>query len=103
MKSAIMIKEVRTGQDEPLFCSVNEKWKGEKMSDREKAVQLLDIVPDYKIGYVVAYLQGLTEDEEVPNEETIEAMKEAENMIKNDTLQHFGGSTSDFLKMALED
>lgn len=73
------------------------------MSDREKAVQLLDTVPDYKIGYVIAYLQGLTEDEEVPNEETIEAMKEAENMIKDGTLQHFEGSTSDFLKMALED
>ncbi len=73
------------------------------MNDREKAAQLLDTVPDYKIGYVVAYLQGLTEDEEVPNEETIEAMREAEDMIKNGTLQHFEGSTSDFLKMALED
>lgn len=72
------------------------------MSNREKAVQLLAAVPDYKIGYVIAYLQGLTEDEEVPNEETIEAMKEAEDMIKKGTLQHFEGSTSDFLKMALE-
>jgi len=26
------------------------------MSDREKALQLLNTVPDYKIGYVVAYL-----------------------------------------------
>lgn len=26
------------------------------MSDRERAIQLLDAVPDYKIGYVVAYL-----------------------------------------------
>lgn len=30
------------------------------MSDREKAIELLNAVPDYKIGYVVAYLQGIT-------------------------------------------
>lgn len=50
------------------------------MSDREKAYQLLDIVPDYKIGYVVAYLQGMTEGEDVkPNSDTLAAMKELED------------------------
>ena len=34
------------------------------MSNREKAMALLENVPDYKMGYVVAYLQGLTADEE---------------------------------------
>ena len=34
------------------------------MSNREKAVQLLNSVPEYKIGYVLAYIQGLTADEE---------------------------------------
>lgn len=34
------------------------------MSNREMCVQLLDAVPEYKIGYVLAYLQGLTADEE---------------------------------------
>lgn len=34
------------------------------MSDREKIRVLLDSVPDYKIGYVLAYIQGLTADEE---------------------------------------
>ncbi|MBQ9440566.1 MAG: hypothetical protein IJU35_08315 [Paludibacteraceae bacterium] len=34
------------------------------MSNREKCVDLLNSVPDYKIGYVLAYLQGLTADEE---------------------------------------
>lgn len=33
------------------------------MSNRELCVQLLDTVPDYKIGYVLAYLQGITADE----------------------------------------
>ena len=36
----------------------------QKMSNREKAMALLENVPDYKMGYVVAYLQGLTADEE---------------------------------------
>lgn len=50
------------------------------MSDRERVYQLLDIVPEYKIGYVVAYLQGMTEGEDAkPNAETLEAMKELEN------------------------
>lgn len=31
------------------------------MSDREKVCQLSDTVPDYRIGYVVVYLQGITE------------------------------------------
>ena len=34
------------------------------MSNREKAMALLENVPDYKMAFVVAYLQGLTADEE---------------------------------------
>ena len=33
------------------------------MSNREMCAQLLNVVPEYKIGYVLAYLQGLTADE----------------------------------------
>lgn len=33
------------------------------MSEREMAVTLLEKVPDYKMGYVLAYLQGITADE----------------------------------------
>lgn len=33
------------------------------MSDREKAIALLDGIPEYKIGYVLAYVQGLAADE----------------------------------------
>ncbi|MDO4175650.1 MAG: hypothetical protein Q4D42_12885 [Eubacteriales bacterium] len=33
------------------------------MSDREKCIELLENVPEFKIGYVLAYLQGLTADE----------------------------------------
>ncbi len=35
------------------------------MSNREKIIALLDSIPEYKIGYVLAYIQGLTADEDV--------------------------------------
>ena len=34
------------------------------MTNREKFIQLLDDVPDYKMGYVLAYVQGIIADEE---------------------------------------
>ena len=34
------------------------------MSNRERIVQLLDIIPDYKMGYILAYVQGIAADEE---------------------------------------
>ena len=33
------------------------------MSEKERATALLELVPDYKMGYVIAYLEGLTADE----------------------------------------
>ena len=50
------------------------------MSDREKVYQLLDTVPDNKVAYILGYFQGLTVDEQdVPNKETLAAMKEMED------------------------
>ena len=34
------------------------------MSSKEMCINLIDNVPEYKIGYVLAYLQGLIVDEE---------------------------------------
>ena len=34
------------------------------MSNREKVIALLENIPEYKIGYVLAYVQGLTADED---------------------------------------
>ena len=33
------------------------------MSEREQAAALLSAVPEYKMGYVIGYLQGLVADE----------------------------------------
>lgn len=73
------------------------------MSEREKAMQLLDAVPDYKLGYVVAYLQGVTVGENEPNEETLEAFAEIDEMKRTGSGQHFESSTKEFLNMLLED
>lgn len=70
------------------------------MSDREHLNQLLDVVPDYKIGYVVAYLQGMTEGEELkPNKETLEAMQE----LENGGGECFEGSTEEFFNKILNE
>lgn len=34
------------------------------MSTREQVISLLDNVPEYKLGYILAYIQGITADEE---------------------------------------
>jgi hypothetical protein len=56
------------------------------MSTREQCAQLLASVPEYKLGYVVAYLQGLLADEadcDNPpfNAETRQAIEDARNGI----------------------
>ena len=51
------------------------------MSTRELARSLLDQVPESKLLYVVAYLQGVTtpENDETPNAETLEAFEELDH------------------------
>ena len=71
------------------------------MSDRERAQQLLDSVPDYKIQYVIAYLQGVTAGENEPNEETFEAFAEIDEMKRTGSGQHF--TSLDDLWKSLED
>ncbi len=69
------------------------------MSKKEKAIQLLNAIPDYKMGYVIAYLQGALIGEDEPNSETIAAMQELEN--GGGTV--FKGSAHDFISTMLED
>lgn len=63
------------------------------MSERERAIQLLDSVPEYKLGYVIAYLQGVTVGEDNLIEETLEAFEEVDEMKAVGSGQHFSGST----------
>lgn len=34
------------------------------MSSKDQIIQLLENIPDYKMGYVLAYVQGVAADEE---------------------------------------
>nr|DAP79973.1 MAG TPA: putative DNA-binding domain protein [Caudoviricetes sp.] len=38
------------------------------MSQKEQLLQLIDDMPEYKIGYVLAYVQGITADEDDDDE-----------------------------------
>lgn len=49
------------------------------MSNRELAKSLIDQIPESRLFYVVAYLQGAAVPDETPNATTIAAMQELEN------------------------
>lgn len=55
------------------------------MSNRERAVQLLNVIDDEKMIYVVGILENLTGFADIPNNETIEAIKEGNEMLQNGT------------------
>ena len=46
------------------YNGINQIWEVTDMSEKEKAIKLLDTVPPYKLGYVIAYIQGITADED---------------------------------------
>lgn len=54
------------------------------MSNRERIVELLDIIPDYKIGYVLAYVQGIAADEETDDIFCQRMMENYENAPEED-------------------
>ena len=49
------------------------------MSNRELAKNLIDQIPESKLFYIIAYLQGAAVPDEVPNAETLEAFAELED------------------------
>lgn len=54
------------------------------MSEKEKAIQLLEKVPDYKIDCIVAYIEGIIAGAtNVPNENTLAAFAEGDAMLLN--------------------
>lgn len=61
------------------------------MSDRERAIQLLNTLPEYQLGYVIAYMQGIHDSMFLPNQETEEAIDE----LKNGGGHKFSGTTDD--------
>ena len=63
------------------------------------------MVPQYKLGYVIAYLQGIVADvaADIPNATTIAALKEGDEMLRTGKGQHFQGSAAEFFAMLDEE
>ena len=72
------------------------------MSEREMAKYLIDHIPENRLNYVIAYLQGAAIPDEIPNAETLNALAEVDTMIQKSEGEHFTGSTADFFGMLAE-
>ena len=68
------------------------------MSYKELAKSLIDQIPESKMYYIVAYLQGAAVPDELPNAETIASIDELES--GGGTL--FTGSTKDLFAELME-
>lgn len=69
------------------------------MSNRDLAKTLIDQVPESKLFYVIAYLQGVTVPEAEPNAETLEAIAE----LDSGSGYRFTGSTEELFAELMED
>ena len=69
------------------------------MSNRELAKALIDKIPESRLFYVVAYLQGAAVPDEAPNSETIEAMAE----LDSGGGHRFAGSTEQLFSELMGD
>lgn len=70
-----------------------------KMSNREFAKTLIDQIPESRLFYVVAYLQGAAVPDETPNADTLEAMAE----LNSGGGHRFSGSTEQLFAELMED
>jgi hypothetical protein len=80
------------------------------MSYQEIAKSMIDKLPEDKLIFLINILENIGEisgvniyPEFTPNEETRAAIDEVETMIKNETGEHFEGSTADFFAMLEEE
>lgn len=69
------------------------------MSNREYAKKLIDQIPEGKLFYVLAYLQGAVLPDEVPNAETLEAFAE----LDGGGGHSFSGPTEQLFTELMED
>lgn len=69
------------------------------MSNREFAKALIDQIPESRLLYVVAYLQGAAVPDETPNTDTLAAMAE----LDNGGGHRFTGSTEQLFAELMED
>ena len=68
------------------------------MSNREIAKSLIDQIPESKMFYIIAYLQGALIPDELPNDDTLEAFEE----LATGGGHSFSGTTQDFFAELME-
>ena len=59
------------------------------MSAREKAVRLLNLIDEDRMIFIVRILESLVELAEIPNEITVAAIKEGDEMLENGTGERY--------------
>ena len=69
------------------------------MNNKERAIQLIEQIPESKMYYIIAFLEGAAIPDEIPNSDTAEAIDE----LLSGGGTAFKGSTSDFISSLLED
>lgn len=69
------------------------------MSNREIAKMLIDQIPENKLIYIIAYLQGAAVPNEIPNAETLEAFEE----LDNGGGISYRGTTEELFSVLMED
>ncbi|MCI5899892.1 MAG: hypothetical protein PUD04_03155 [Firmicutes bacterium] len=69
------------------------------MSNRDIAKSLIDQIPESKLVYIIAYLQGAAIPEETPNTDTIEAFSE----LDEGGGHKFTGTTEQLFAELMED
>lgn len=70
------------------------------MSEREQVMQMVAEMPDYRISDLLAFLHTF---EEIPNAETLAAIRETDAMIRTGGGQHFTGPAAEFFALLDEE
>jgi hypothetical protein len=68
------------------------------MGSRELAKNLIDQIPDSRLFYVIAYLQGAAVPDDTPNNDTLEAFAE----LESGGWYRFSGTTEQLFTELLE-
>ena len=69
------------------------------MSNKDFAKSIIDKIPESRMYGVIMFLQGAAIPDDIPNDETIAAMKE----LDNGGGERWTGSTEDLFAQLLED
>ncbi len=59
------------------------------MSNKERAIQLLDVINEEQMVYVINVLENLADSTDIPNADTLAAFREVDEMKRNGSGRRF--------------